>query len=608
MDDLELKRKSLPNEPGIYFFKDKKENVIYIGKASNLRKRVSQYFLKTSYNDPYYEEKLRELVKNITSIEYIVTSNEKEAYLLENIQIKKHQPRFNVIMRDSKSYPWVAIFYNEEFPRIRILRNPEKHSPEICFIGPYTDKKEITRILRDLRKLFPYCSCKKTVTHKARSCLYHQLKLCPGPCISAINKNDYLSNIQKIELFLKGETDELKGQLINKMKKAAEEQNYEVAAFWRDKLEAIEHSTLTQDVLSERREDKDIIGFYKDDRQLFASLTLIHIREGRMVHKNSFTFDLREKIIEKDEILPSILGQFYQDTHKNLPNSIILPYTFKAKSILENLLKDYNESVEIRIANKLEEGLLKIAEKNARVLVEQLIQMEEIKHMVDEYAANALEEAMDLLHLKSIPKVIEGFDISNIEGKDATGSMVFFFEGKPDKKNYRHYKIRSKDVPDDVGMMKEIIKRRYSYLKEHHLDLPNLILIDGGKGQLNGALEVLDELNIKEVPIIGLAKKQEEIYLPNQKNPIKLSENSPLLKLFQNVRNEAHRFAIRLHKKQREKLFKYSSLEKIPGIGPTIRNRLLKHFGSIEMIKGADDQELVQVVGEKLTAKLRKYL
>ena len=268
MSNLELQRKSLPNEPGVYLFLDKNETVIYIGKALNLRKRVNQYFTKTHFIDPYYEEKIMTLVENIQSIEYIVTENEKEALILENIQIKKHLPRFNVIMRDSKSYPWVAIFYSEEFPRIRVLRNPEKYSQDNLFLGPYTDKKEIIRILRDLRKIFPYCSCKKPVKKKKRPCLYFQLKLCPGPCFSEITKEEYRENIKKIELFLKGETDQLKNQIKEKMLQASNNQNFELAAFWRDKLDDIDHATDRQHVLMAHEENKDIVGFFNNENYM----------------------------------------------------------------------------------------------------------------------------------------------------------------------------------------------------------------------------------------------------------------------------------------------------------------------------------------------------
>jgi len=606
MKDLDLQRKSLPNEPGVYLFTDKKGSIIYIGKAINLKKRVNQYFLKTSYNDPYYEEKIKELVKHVASINYIVTENEKEALILENIQIKKHLPRYNVIMRDSKTYPWVAFFYSEDYPRIRVLRNPEKYSKDNLYLGPYTDKKEIIRILRDLRKIFPYCSCKKPIKKRKRACLYFQLKLCPGPCITAITKEEYYENIKKIELFLKGETNELKNQISEKMYNASKNQDFELAAFWRDKLEDIEHATDRQHVLMNHEANKDIVGFYSTEN--YMAMVIIHIRESRILNKSSFTFDLREKLIQKTEIINLILEQYYQNFKSQLPDIIIIPNINDRFRILSDFLKDFKKDIEIRpLGNENEKSLQRLANKNAKVMVEQQIQMEEIKMNDKEFREKILEETKEFLDLPKLPRIIEGFDISNIDGKDATGSMVYFLEGKPYNKYYRHFKIRSKSTPDDVAMMKEVIKRRYKMLLERHLELPDLILVDGGKGQLNAGISILEELGLN-IPIIGLAKKYEEIYLPSKKEPIVLPKNSSILKLFQRVLDEAHRFAVRLQKKQRKKRITGSILDDIEGVGPITRNKLLNHFGSVDNIRKATLEEISQLIGEKLARKILKNL
>ncbi|MFW9899150.1 MAG: excinuclease ABC subunit UvrC [Candidatus Thorarchaeota archaeon] len=606
MSDLELQRKSMPIEPGVYFFKDKNEDIIYIGKARNLKKRVSQYFVKSSYIDPYYEEKIRDLVKRIKSIEFIVTDNEKEASILENIQIKTHQPRYNVIMRDSKSYPWVAIFYSEEFPRIRILRNPQWYSQENLFLGPYTDKKEIRRMLRDLRKIFPYCSCNKKVRKKERPCLYYQLKLCPGPCIDAISKGDYLENVKKIELFLKGETEELMNQIKKKMGNAAKAQNFEIAAHWRDKLEAIEHSTASQHVLLDHEVNKDIIGYFNEKN--YAASVIIHIREGKIINKSSFKLDLRNKVILEEEIFSSFLEQYYQDIKFNLPDNIVIPELYSGVNVLNEILKDTKGDLRIRTPLDDEIALMRIARKNAKVMVNQQIEMEKIKQKEEDQVKQTLELAKEILKLPNIPRIIEGFDISNIEGTDATGSLVYFLEGNPYYKNYRYFKIRSKSTPDDVAMMKEVIKRRYTKALERNWELPDLIIVDGGKGQLNAAVSILKHLGIQNIPTIGLAKKLEEIFVPGEKKPIVLSKNSSVLKLFQRVRDEAHRFAVKLHKKQRAKRMRGSILDNIKGIGPATRNKLLKHFGSVEGIKQASLDELVLIVGKKIAEILVKNL
>lgn len=606
MSKLQLQRKSLPNEPGVYLFLDDKKTVIYIGKALNLRKRVNQYFTKSHFNDPFYEEKINELVKNIHSIEYFVTENEKEALLLENIQIKKHLPRFNVIMKDSKSYPWVAIFYSEDFPRIRVLRNPEKYSQDNLFLGPYTDKKEIIRILRDLRKIFPYCSCKKPITRKKRPCLYYQLKLCPSPCFTDITKEEYRENIKRIEMFLKGETSELKEQIQEKMNLAAKEHEFEVAAFWRDKLLDIDHATDEQHIFLNHDVNKDIIGYYSGNN--YMAMVIIHIREGRIINKNSFNFDLREKLIHRNELLSSILEQYYQEFKTKLPDVIVIAEFNRRFEILIKYLKDLKAEIQIcPPKDDFERSLIRIANKNAKVMINQRIQMEQIKMDEIEFRERILKEAKEILELPKEPRIIEGFDISNIEGTDATGSMVYFLDAKPYNKNYRHFKIRSKTTPDDVAMMKEVLKRRYNFLLNRNLELPDLILIDGGKGQLNAGISVLQDLGLN-IPIIGLAKKYEEIYLPHKKEPIILAKNSPVLKLLQRVRNESHRFAVRLHKKQRKQRITGSLLDNIEGVGPITRNKLLNHFGSIDNIKKSTLEEMSQIVGKKLAKKILEEL
>lgn len=607
MNDLELQRKSLPSEPGVYLFKDETDKVLYVGKAINLKKRVSSYFLKTSYSDPYYEDKIKELVKLIRSIDYIVTQNEKEALILENIQIKQHGPPFNARMRDSKTYPWLAIFYSEEFPRINIIRNPQFYGENNVFLGPYTDKKELQRILRDLRKIFPYCSCRKPVKAKKRACLYYQLKLCPGPCYSDITREDYLKNIKSIEMFLRGNTEELLNKIKEKMTNASENQEFETAAFWRDKLQAIEHSTTKQSVLLEREENKDIVSFSLEENHEFVILVIIHIREGKIRNRSSFTIDVKGKLLKQDEILISLLEQYYQDPMRNIPDQIIVPFFDKEFDLLNKVLQEKNEDLVIRVPKyENEKGLLRITKKNAKVLLAQKVEMEKITKDQDNKIAKALEEARDVFDLDDPPRIIEGFDISNIEGKDATGSMVYFLDGKPYNKYYRHYKIRRKSTPDDVAMMKEVIERRYSYLLERDYELPDLILVDGGKGQLNAALSVLDDLGL-DIPAIGLAKRNEEIFVPNEKNSLILSKSSELLKIFQRIRDEAHRFAIRLQKKQRKGRITGSELDLIKGVGPKTRKKLLKHFGSLDRVKKASMKELEEVVGNKLAEVIIKY-
>jgi excinuclease ABC subunit C len=294
------------------------------------------------------------------------------------------------------------------------------------------------------------------------------------------------------------------------------------------------------------------------------------------------------------------MEQFYQDLRHNLPDDIVVPEIYDGLGLFKEILNEYNPDLKIRTPLKEEFGLFRIANKNAKVIVEQEIQMEEIRKKEEDHIQKALEEAIEILNLPKVPRIIEGFDISNIEGTDATGSMVYFLEGRPYNKYYRHYNIRSKSTPDDVAMMKEVIKRRYTMILKNNYTLPDLILVDGGKGQLNAGFSVLKELGIEGIPIIGLAKKFEEIFIPNEKEPIILPRNSNLLKIFQRVRDEAHRFAVKLHKKQREKRVRRSILDDIKGVGPATRTKLLRHFGSVENIKKATPEAIAQVVGKKL--------
>jgi excinuclease ABC subunit C len=432
--------------------------------------------------------------------------------------------------------------------------------------------------------------------------------LCPGPCIGAISKEDYRDNIKKIELFLKGETNELKLQIKQKMENAVNNLDFEVAAFWRDKLQAIDHSTSTQSVILDSSENKDVIGYHNDKDQRYLAVIIIHIREGRITNRSSFLLNLNGKIFLKSETLTSVISQFYQNLNQKVPDAIVLPELFDEIKIVKEVLTESNPYLQIRTPLENELGLLRIARKNAKVMVNQAFEMELIKKKSDEKLLRALEEAKNILDLPDIPRIIEGFDISNIEGKDATGSMVYFLEGKPYKKYYRHYKIRTKSTPDDVAMMKEVIKRRYTMLIERNYTLPDLILVDGGRAQLNAGRSVLKNLGLDGIPIIGLAKKFEEIYIPEKKEPLVLPMNSTLLKLFQQVRDEAHRFAVQLHKKQRTKRITGSILDNIKGIGPSKRNKLLTHFGSVSNIKKVSLEELSQIVGSHLADIIFKEL
>jgi len=609
MVELEVQRKILPHKPGVYLFKDETNNIIYIGKAVDLNKRVTQYFQKSTYKDPYFGEKIQDLVSHIKNIDYFIVENEKEALILENVQIKKYLPKYNVRYRDDATYPFLMITYSEKYPRIQIIRGPEKYNQKNMFLGPFTDKKELRRILRFIRKIIPYCSCKRKISEKQKKpCMYYQIKLCPGPCVGKIISEDYLQNIRQIELFLRGETEQLVEILNTKMKKSAEEKNYEAAAKWRDRLEDLTGATTKHTIISSDIKDQDIIGFYEGKE--YATILILFIREGKISSKQSFFYDLNNKIVEENGIINTFMKQYYLRPTTILPDDIIVNELSDEFKILKDILNEKEKKKVIFKVPKThyEEGFLKIANNNAKVIAEQEKIKQELEKASPDKIKESLNELKEVLNLPKNPRIIEGFDISNIQGTDPTGAMVSFLDGNPHKKYYRHYKIRLKSTPDDVGMMKELVNRRYKTVLERGYSLPDLILIDGGKGQLNASLSILKELGIGNIPIIGLAKKFEEIYTPNEKKPIVLPTNSPGLNLLKRVRDEAHRFGIKLHKKLREKRVSKSILDDIPGIGPFKRTKLLEIFGSVDGLRKAKLEDITKVVGEKLASVIQDFL
>ncbi len=609
MVELEVQRKSLPHKPGVYLFKDETNNIIYVGKAINLNKRVTQYFQKSTYKDPYFGEKIQDLMNHVKNIDYFVVENEKEALILENIQIKKYLPKYNVRYRDDATYPFLMITYSEKYPRIQIIRGPEKFNQKNMFLGPYTDKKELRRILRFIRKTIPYCSCKRKISIKQkRPCMYYQIKLCPGPCVGKIIPEDYLQNIKQIELFLRGETEILVEFLNTRMERAAEGKNYEAAAKWRDRLEDLTGVTTKHTVISSYIKDQDIIGFYEGKEH--ATILVLFIREGKISSKKSFFYDLNDKIVDHNRIISTFIKQYYLQPTTILPEEIIVNELNDEFEILKDII---NEKEKRKVIFKVpktyyEEGFLRIANNNAKVIAEQEKIKQELEKISPDKIKEALNELKKVLNLPKFPHIIEGFDISNIQGTDPTGAMVTFLNGNPYKKYYRHYKIRLKSTPDDVGMMKELVSRRYKTVLERGYSFPDLILINGNKGQLNASLSILNELGIGNIPIIGLAKKFEEIYKPGEREPIILPDDSLGLNLLKRVRDEAHRFGIKLHKKLREKRVSKSILDDIPGIGPFKRTKLLEIFGSVDGLKKAKLEEIAKVVGEKLASVIQDFL
>lgn len=662
IDELLVKRENLPDKPGIYMYKGKSGTIIYIGKAKSIAKRVPQYFQSkwfgNTHDEILYGEKLRKLVANIADIDFIVTDSEKEALILENDMIKKYQPKFNVLLKDDKSFPWLMITYSEKFPRILIIRQPEKiqnfdnkdiHSTKNKFFGPYIDVRPMKNTLKFLRHYFPYCTCKRPCEGKKRPCINYQIKLCPAPCAGKISEEDYLENIESIDRILNGDVAGIIIDMQKKMEETSKEMHYELAAKYRDTIKALGRMTEKQAIVNYDEPEKinrDIIGYYKTLKKI--GILLMHVRNGRLTGKTPYIIESDEKMDTDEEILISFLEQYFMGVNRSIPDEIIIPDEFMKKSgtseeksklnILKSrteplilLLEERNKKkLKIRFAGKTgyTRSLLRIANKNVQLMIrleheyEKMMteadalsdlgmNKEEISSMKkqDRESLAALKEAKDILGFDDLPRIIEGFDISNWSQGDATGSLVCFIDGKPVKSNYRSYIIRDPDSKGDYGMMQEVVERRYKRILKENGILPDLIVMDGGKAQVNAAKEILKNLGLEKLPIIGLKKKDihtkiDEVVFGNEKEPIKITVFTPGFRLLQSISDEYHRRAIQHHKKRMAKRLMSSELDEINGIGEKIKQKLFDQFGNIEKIKNATIEDIQALFGEKRGAKL----
>ncbi len=562
--------KNLPDSPGVYIMKDRENKVIYVGKAASLRDRVSQYFREQE------SPKNRMLVRNLEDFEYIVTENEVEALVLESNLIKEHMPRYNVRLRDDKAYPYIKIT-NEEYPRICIARRREQDGAQ--YFGPYPGSKAVRKLIR-MASGFGIRRCKKKIP--CPPCLNYHIKQCAAPCIGEVTKEEYLDIIKNVANFLKGKRSQLIHDLKEEMKRLSEEQEYEAAARIRDQIDALQELSEKQRVSVPGQKEQDIIAYAISNDN--GCLQIFHISEGKL--KGRDTFSLNAAGSDVTEVVSSFIKQYYQDT--NPPEEIIIPIEIKDESILRWLSEKGSKLKTPK--NKVERGLMNLAQENARMLLNQ-------KMLAESKGKNeALLSLQKALALPVPPSIIEAFDISNIGGTDATGSLVVFKNGEPDKKNYRRFKIKTVQGADDFAMMEEVVARAYSRRKEEGKKMPDLILIDGGKGQLNSALSALSKLGM-ELNAAALAKEFEYIFIPEREAPIILPKDSPALVLLQRIRDEAHRFALGYHRKLRGKKLRESALDGIAGIGEKKKHALLRYFGSVEELKKAGFSEIEKVPG-----------
>lgn len=572
---------NLPKKPGVYIMRDANDEIIYIGKAKNLINRVRSYF-----REKLDRPKTQILMSHFDSLEYIVTNSEKEALILEATLIKKHRPRYNVQLKDDKRYPYVKIT-NEKYPRLIITRNITKNG---IYYGPFTDVTSVKKTVKFLKSLFKIRTCR----NMDGPCLNSQIDLCYAPCSGEISKEEYDEIINKIDLFFQGKYSVIVKNLKKEMAEAAENEQFEKAAVLRDQITSIEEIMEKQFVdLVDDDLDQDVIAIAPNDNEVVV--IIMPIRNGKIVGRDDFLMS-GSQYESNSEILFAFIQQYY-GFNRHIPKQILLNEPIDDTELLEEWLSDLRgNKVYIKVPMKgVKLRLVNMAQKNAEIIKHQKKAME-----------NSLIELKKYLKLDKLPRIIEGYDISNISGKFAVGSKVSFKDAKPNKKKYKRFKIETPG-PNDFAMMKELLTRRLKMIDTD--EEPDLIVIDGGKGQLGMACEVLDELNLAHIPIIGLAKEFEEIYIPNSKRPIIIPKNNKALHLLQQVRDESHRFAITYHRKLRSDNISESSLDDIPGIGKKRKINFLKEFGTMDKVKNASVEELAKIKGmnEKVATNVYEY-
>ena len=587
--------------------RNEKGEIIYVGKASDLRNRLSSYFI----NKNHETAKVRSLVKSISNFEFIITESEQEALILECNLIKENKPRFNSRLKDDKSYPFIKIDTSENFPQVYITRNVQKKNG-VRYFGPFANAGSIRSTLSLIKKLFPYRSCTKDITGTdKRACLDFHINRCLGPCIGAVDKDRYLDTINEVILFLEGNTKKIIKSLSAKMKESADNLEFEKAAMLRDQVAAIKKVHEGQKVLTLRTTDIDVIGCSSWSKE--AWIEIFFIRQGKLIGRDHYLMTVGEEDSVND-VLTAFIKQFY-DVSPFIPKTILTQFDFHdEKPIIESLLSERKQS-KVTILNPKrgeKKNLLNMVIENATQGMDQL----KISRFIEQDKnGEALEQIRESLNLSTKPHRIECYDISNIQGTNAVGSMVVFENGSPKNSAYRKFKIQTVDGVDDYSMMREMLTRRFKRLKDIDNDeaknsswtiKPDLVMIDGGKGHLGASLQVFLELGIDDIAISSLAKENEELFTPESPEPIILPRNSAGLYLVQRIRDEAHRFAITYHRQRRSKASLKSSIDSIPGIGPKRKKLLLTKFGSMQNIKTADENDIASV--PTMTLKLAKQI
>lgn len=612
MLSLEDKLRNLPEEPGVYIMRDENNEIIYVGKAINLKNRVRQYFQSARNQHP----KVAAMVERIADLEYIITDSELEALILECNLIKKHRPRYNIMLKDDKQYPYIKLTVNEDYPRLLVVREIKKDGAR--YFGPYTDVGAVNRTMELLKSLFPLRCCNKNINRimgKERPCLNYHINKCIGPCLGNVSKEQYKELTGSVIMMLEGKQEEILKLLEQKMHQAAESLNFEKAAEIRDNMNSLIKIGEKQKIISSAPVDQDIIAYAAD--QSVSCIQIFFVRGGKLIGREHFLIE-DTKLSDTKEILSSFIKQFY-GAGKLVPKEILLQEETDELQVIEKWLSDKRGGRVRLIVPKRGEKLklIEMVSKNAEDTLRLLVEKQKSD---EERTMGACAELKDILGLSDIPLRIEAFDISHIQGVLNAGSMIVFERGKPNSRNYRRFRIKTVEGANDYESMKEIIERRFAHgikereeLKSKDKDIgmgkfsvfPDLIMLDGGVGQINAVLPVLKELNLS-IPVCGMVKddKHRTRGLVYEGREIEIPINSRAFRLITNIQDEAHRFAISYHKSLRSKAAVKSELDDIPGIGPARRKALLAHFGSLKNIRKATPEELCEVEGmNKKTAE-----
>ncbi len=622
-DALQARIDSLPLNPGVYIYRDGRAQVIYVGKAKVLRARVRSYF----QNAAQHTIKTRRLVADIVDLEWIIVPTEVDALVLENTLIKRYQPRYNVLLKDDKTYPYIKIHWQDDFPKVSVTRKVFKDGGG--YYGPYTSAFTVRQTLDNLRRVFPYLTCNREITGQdPRACLYYDIKLCVAPCIGVVDREEYRTVMQGLADFLEGRSDEAIAALDARMRKAAQALHFERAAMYRDQIKLAQRLVAQQQVISHYLVDQDVIAFASDEGGDETAFQVFLVRRGKLIGRESFVLPhTRED--DRAELLAAFLSQFY-DQVTLIPPEIVLPIEPADGEVIAQWLTEKRRvhidgddaDPAVRLTQPADEETTKamaLAESNA---FEALRTLRAVREADKSKQVLALQELQNALGLETPPGRIECYDISTLQGTNTVGSMVVFAEGTPRKSDYRRFKIRgrgSQGEPDDFASMREMLRRRFRRAVEPQGDdpgakarqsnaawavLPDLVIVDGGKGQLGVAVEVLKEFDLlDQVPVVGLAKQREELFQPGKRTSILLPRDSEGLYLVQRIRDETHRTAITYHRNQRSKTGLASTLETAPGIGPKRRQALLKAFeGDVAAIKAASVEQLAAVPGMTVAA------